>query len=205
VAVQPSRSAFIWSTDLKLGQLPAVCVKTGRRADASVRYRFITVPGWAYAFLLLALTGIGLLVPFIIMRVVSRTASGRLPFNSPVARRIKIWRWVLVAAFVAIPVLLVGAVWSLGGDTYLAALAWSLLLADLLGTLAVRYLVLPTLGPKGHVHKSAFPHGRWVELRAVHPAFAAAVAEMYELRRAGILQPQPPSPPQGVELPSPPA
>ena len=203
MSVQPSGSTFIWSTDLKFGHLPAVCVKSGKQADASVRFRFITVPGWAYAFLLLALTGIGLLVPFIVMRIVSRTATGRLPFNSSVARRIKTWRAVLVAAIVVSPFLLVGAVLALGGDTYIAALVWSLFLVDVLGTLAVRYLVLPRLGPKGHVHKSTSPQGRWVELRAVHPAFAAAVGEMYESRRAGI---PPPAPlPKGVALPSPPA
>jgi hypothetical protein len=203
VAYQPGGNAFIWSTDLKLGHLPAICVKTGQRADASVGYRFITIPGWAYVSLLLVLTGIGLLVPFIIMRIVSRTASGRLPFHSSVARRIKTWRAVLIGTFVAIPLLLVGAVIALGGDTYFAAGVWSLLLADLLGTLALRYLVLPRLGPKGHVHRGTAREGRWVELRAVHPAFAAAVAEMYALRLAAIHQPPPLS--QGVALPPPPA
>ena len=191
MAVQPTGSAFIWSTDLQLGHLPAVCVMTGRPADASVKFRFVTVPSWAYAFLLLALTGIGLLVPFIIMRIVSRTGSGRLPFQSLVARRIRTCRWALAGAFIAIPLLLVASLVALGGDTYVAALGWSLFLADLLGTLALRYIVLPRLGPSGYVHKSTYPGGRWIELRRVHPAFAAAVAEMYELRSAAIQQPLP--------------
>ena len=203
MAYQTGGNAFIWSTDLKLGHLPAICVKTGQRADASVGFRFITIPGWAYASLLLVLTGIGLLVPFIIMRIVSRTASGRLPFHSSVARRIRIWRGVLIGTFVAIPLLLVGAIVALGGDTYFAALVWSLFLADVLGALALRYLVLPRLGPKGRVHRSTTPEGRWVELRAVHPAFAAAVAEMYASRLAAIHQPAPLA--QGVALPPPPA
>jgi len=203
VAVQPTGSAFIWSTDLKNGLLPAVCVKTGRSADASVKFRFITVPGWAYAFLLLALTGIGLLVPFIIMRVVSRTASGRLPYQSSDAFTIKTWRWLLVGTFLAIPVLLIVALASLTGDTTIATLLWVLLLVDVLGTLAIRYLVSPRLGPHGYVHKSSYPEGRWVELRRVYPAFAAAVADMYNSRWLAV-QPQPP-PPQSVPLPPPPA
>jgi hypothetical protein len=194
VSIQGPSSALIWSTDLKLGFLPAVCVKTGRPADASVKFRFITVPGWAYYFLLLALTGIGLLLPFIIMRLVSRVETGRLPYLSAVARRLRILRWALLVGFIAIPVLLVVALAAIGGDTTIAVLLWVLLLADLLGVIVVRYVVLPMQGPNGYVHDSPYPQGRWVELRRVHPDFAAALGEMYNARlTAAQLQPATPS------------
>jgi len=203
VALQSQARALIWSTDLKLGFLPAVCVKTGEPADASVKFRFVTLPPWGYALLLLLLTGIGLLLVSIIMRLVSRVESGRLPYRSSVARNLRIWRWAGIGAFVAIPLLLVAAVVALGGDGNIAALAWSLFLADLLGAIVIRYLVLPRLGPRGYVHDSPYPQGRWVELRRVHPAFAAAVADMYSSRRLAAQQPAPAS--QGVALPPPPA
>jgi hypothetical protein len=203
MALQPWAGALIWSTDLQLGHLPAVCVKTGQPADASVKFRFVTLPRWAYALLLLLCTGVGFLVIAIIMRLVSRTASGRLPYHSSVAGRIRAWRWTVVGLFVGIPVLLIAALASLQGDTTVAALVWLLFLADLLGTIAVRYLVLPRLGPNAFVHESPYAQGRWVELRRVHPTFAAAVAEMYAARWAASQQ-LPPAP-QGVALPPPPA
>jgi hypothetical protein len=123
------------------------------------------------------------------MRLVSRAESGNLPYQRAVARRIRTWRWVLGGLFVGIPVLLVAALVSLSGDTTIAALVWILFLADLLGTLAVRYLVLPRLGPNGYVHESTHGQGRWVELRRAHPAFAAAVAEMYASRWAAVQPP----------------
>ena len=201
--MQPRAGALIWSTDLKLGHLPAVCVKTGQPADAAVKFRFVTVPRWAYVLLVLLCTGVGFLVIFIVMRLVSRTASGRLPYVRAAANRIRLWRWVGVATIVGIPVLLIAALVSLSGDTTIAALVWSAFLADLLAAIGIQYLVLPRVGPNAYVYDSPHAYGRWVELRRVHPAFAAAVAEMYASRWAAARQlppaPQPvaPEPPGG--------
>jgi hypothetical protein len=183
--------ALIWSTDLKLGHLPAICVKTGEPADASVKFRFVTLPSWANALYLLLLTGVGLLIVFIIMRLVSRIESGRLPYVRAVANRIRLWRWVRVATIVGIPVLLIAAIVSLGGDTTIAALVWSAFLADLLAAIAFPYAVLNRIGPNGYVHDSPYGNGRWIELRRVHPNFAAAAAEMYRSRWAAAQQPAP--------------
>jgi hypothetical protein len=184
-------SALIWSTDLKLGHLPAVCVKTGRPADASVKFRFTTLPTWANALYLLLLTGVGLLIVFIIMRLVSRVESGSLPYARAAANRIRLWRWVRVALFIGIPVLLIGAVVSLAGDTTVAALVWSAFLADFIAAIVFPYAVLNRMGPNGYVNDSPYGNGRWVELRRVHPAFAAAVAEMYAWRWAAVQQAAP--------------
>lgn len=191
MSIQPSVSALIWSTDLKLGHLPAVCVKTGQPAEASVKFRFTTLPSWAKALYLLLLTGVGLLIVFIIMRLVSRIESGNLPYARAAANRIRLWRWVRVATIIGIPVLLIAAIVSLGGDTTIAALVWSAFLADLIAAIVFPYAVLNRLGPNGHVHDSPYGNGRWVELRRVHPTFAAAVAHMYASRWAAVQQPAP--------------
>jgi hypothetical protein len=189
LSAQPPFSALIWSTDLKLGHLPAVCVKTGQPADASVKFRFVTLPSWAYALYLLWLTGVGLLIVFIIMRLVSRVESGRLPYVRAAANRIRLWRWVRVATIAGIPVLLIAAIVSLGGDTTIAALVWSAFLADLVAAMVLPYAVLKRVSPNGYVHDSPYGNGRWVELRRVHPTFAAAVAEMYASRWAATQLP----------------
>jgi hypothetical protein len=191
LSAQPPVSALIWSADLKFGHLPAVCVKTGRPADASVKFRFVTLPTWANALYLLLLTGVGFLIVFIIMRLVSRVESGRLPYVRAAANRIRLWRWVRVATIVGIPVLLIAAIVSLGGDTTIAALVWSAFLADLIAAIVFPYAVLNRIGPNGYVHDSPYGNGRWVELRRVHPTFAAAVAEMYAWRWAAVQQPAP--------------
>ena len=175
-------TALVWSADLKLGALPPICVRTGRPADATVKFRFVTLPGWAYALLLLLLTGIGFLVVAVVMRLVSRTASGRLPYDAGSARRIKTWRWVTAGTIVAFLPLLILALISLSWDPTLAAAVWILMLADFLGAIGLWYIVLPRLGPRGTVLPSRHPQGNWVELRGVHPAFALAVAEMYRSR-----------------------
>jgi hypothetical protein len=185
--------ALVWSTDLKLGALPAVCVKTGQPAGAAVKFRFVTTPGWAYALHFLICTGIGLLAVMIIVRLVSRVASGTLPYTSPAARRIKAWRWATVGMFVAFPVLLIAALISLGGDTTVAALLWILMLADFLTAIAFWFFLLPRLGPSARVLESPYSQGNWIELRRVHPAFAAAVAEMYSSRLATAPQFLPPA------------
>jgi Kef-type K+ transport system membrane component KefB len=200
----PARqSAFVWSTDLRLGYLPPVCLKTGLPADASVRFRFVTRPNWAYLLLLLVLTGIGLLVVGLIMRVVSRRESGRLPYVRSAAKRIRLCRGVAVVTAVGVPVLLVAAVISLGGDNTVAAMVWSALLVDVVAAIVITQLVLRRIGPNGYIHDSHLPQGRWVELRRVHPAFAAAVAEMYASRWAAVRPLQPA--PYGVAFPPPPA
>jgi hypothetical protein len=178
--------ALVWSADLKAGTLPTICVRTGRPAAASVKFRFVTAPGWAYALLLLLFTGIGFLVVAVIMRLVSRTASGRLPYETGSARRIKTWRWVTAGTMVAFLPLLILALTSLSWDPTLAAAVWILMLADFLATIALWYIVLPRLGPRGRVLPSRYSEGNWVELRGVHPGFAAAVGEMYRSRLEAV-------------------
>jgi hypothetical protein len=207
VSAQPPASALIWSTDLKLGHLPAVCVKTGQPADASIKFRFATLPSWANALYLLLLTGVGMLIVLIIRRLVSRVESGRLPYVRTAANRIRLWRWVRVALLVGIPVFLIAAVISLGGDTTIAALVWSAFLADFIAAVVFPYAVLNRISPNGYVHDGPYGNGRWVELRRVHPTFAAAVAQMYAARWAAVQQPAPwqqlqPAP-QGQALPPP--
>src|SRR5256885_14051120 len=79
---QPDR-VLIWSSQLRANDFPPVCALTGAPAETWHKFRFVTVPGWAYAFLVLLCTGIGLLPIFIILAVVSRRGAGDLPPPPP--------------------------------------------------------------------------------------------------------------------------
>ena len=177
--------AVVWSADLSLGALPPICVRTGRPADASVKFRFVTLPGWAYALLLLLLTGIGFLVVAVVMRLVSRTASGRLPYEAGSARRIKAWRWVTAGMMVAFLPLLILALTSLSWDPTLSAGVWILMLAAFIGAIAPWEILLPRPGPPGTVPPTRYPQGNWGELRRGPPAFALAGSELHRAPVAG--------------------
>ena len=189
----PAASALVWSADLKAGALPPICVRTGRPSDAAVKFRFVTPPPWAYVLLLLLCTGVGFFVVAIIMRLVSRTTSGKLPYAAAEARWIRTWRLVTVGMMVGFLPLLITALTALSWDPTPAAAIWILILSDLLGAIALWYIVLPRLGLRGKVLPSHYPQGNWVELRLVHPAFAAAVAEMYGSRLASAQAPLSPN------------
>jgi hypothetical protein len=155
---------------------------TGQPADTGVKCRFITVPRWAYLSLLLVVTGIGLLPIAIILRVLSRAESGRLPYHSSIAGRVRLWRGLSIGTFVAIPFLLVASIAAINGDQVVDGVLWGGLAAAILAALVLRYVVLQRFLPKGFVHPSRQMPGRWVELRRVHPSFAGAVNEMYAAR-----------------------
>src|SRR6266550_5336966 len=97
---QPDR-VLIWSSQLRANDFPPVCAMTGAPAETWHKFRFVTVPGWAYAFLILLCTGIGLLPIFIILAVVSRRAAGYLPLTRSSRTRIRLATWV---PFALIPI-----------------------------------------------------------------------------------------------------
>ena len=70
---------------------------TGAPAEVWRKFRFRTVPGWAYAFLALLVTGIGLLPIFIIMAVVSRRASGHLPLTRASRQKLRLVEWGIIS------------------------------------------------------------------------------------------------------------
>src|SRR5437773_10863820 len=53
--VNQADRVLIWSSQLRANDFPPVCAMTGAPAEAWHKFRFVTVPGWAYASLLLLL------------------------------------------------------------------------------------------------------------------------------------------------------
>jgi len=156
---------------------------TGRPAETWRRFRFITAPAWAYAFLLLLLTGIGLLLIFILMRVVSRTATGHLPLTRASSNEIRNANLVGLGG-----VVLWLALWVVGfaaQDNSAAGLAFVLGFVVAFAVLVYWLLIRPRFGPKGTVLPVA--KGQWqsiVVLDRVHPAFVAAVQQHQQARAA---------------------
>ena len=177
IAPRPDR-VQIWASQLAANNFPPVCALTGRPAEKWQKFRFVTAPGWAYAFLLLLLTGVGLLLIFIIMRAVSRTASGHLPLTRAASNRIRnanlagvgiaiLWLALWVFAF------------TLGSDSGFGLLFGLGLLVMVF--LAIYWMVIrPQFGIGGKV-LAVQPGQREsiVVLDRVHPAFVAAVAQQH--------------------------
>ncbi len=181
-------SVQVWQSELRANDFPPVCAITGKPAETWRKFRFVTPPGWAYAFLLLLVTGIGLLLIFILMRVVSRTATGHLPLTRAASNRIRNANIAGIGlAILWLALWVVGFVANSGG---LFLLGFLVLFAFIIYWL----LVLPRFGIAGKV--LAVQRGQResiVVLQRVNPGFVAAVQQHQHARAAQFApQPQPP-------------
>jgi hypothetical protein len=178
---------------------------TGAPAETWRKFRFATAPGWAYAFLILLVTGIGLLPVFILMAVVSRRASGHLPLTKASSRRLNLILWLVVALVVLTPVLwLTAAIFGSNTNdqtaTSIAGFGFILGILTFLAFIVAWLVVRPMVGPRGRVLEQ--PPGYYdklVELRRVHPNFVAAVNQVHQARAAQYVAMQAPA-----DLPPPP-
>jgi len=168
---------------------------TGQPAQAWRKFRFATVPGWAYVFLVLICTGIGLVPIFIIMAVVSRRASGHLPLTLASQARLRLVNWIVLSTLPLMVVLFIAAaiVGSSSNSDTASTITFLLVVLGLLSFVAfiVGYLVVrPLIGPRGNVmeQKPGY-YDKLVELRNVHPAFVAAVNSIHQQRAAALAQP----------------
>src|SRR5579864_8412626 len=96
----------IWASQLKRGDVPPVCAISGAPAEAWFKVRYVTAPGWAWATLILLVTGIGLIGTFLIMRLVSRSANGVLPTTLAIKlqmRNAALIGWGAAASFIFFP------------------------------------------------------------------------------------------------------
>jgi hypothetical protein len=180
----------IWSSQLAANDFPPVCAMTGAPAEAWRKFRFATVPRWAYAFFALLCTGIGLLPVFIIMAIVSRRASGYLPLTRASRRKLDLVTWFSVGL---LPLMLVfwiaGAVVSsnLHDNTWstIAGVLFFLGLLSFLGFIVCVVVLRPLVGPGAKVMEQVpGQFDKLVELRRVHPAFVAAVTHVHQARAA---------------------
>lgn len=99
----------VWSSQLAANDFPPVCAMTGVPAETWRKFKFSTAPGWAFLFLLLLCTGVGLLIVFLAMYLVSRRASGYLPLSRAASRRVALASWIPAGLLVGGFVLLIAA------------------------------------------------------------------------------------------------
>jgi hypothetical protein len=147
--------------ELELGELPAVCAKTGVPCAGLVRDSLRVVPRWVSALAIL------LIVPYYLARpYASRTIEAKLPIAPD---RVELIRRMVRIAWVAVVVAAAGLMASLFGAGAVGVGAL------LLGLTA--YIVVIYVGDRMWV--GARPSGRddVVILTRVHPAFVAALAE----------------------------
>jgi len=157
---------------------------TGAPAEVWRKFRFRTVPGWAYAFLVLLVTGIGLLPIFIIMAVVSRRASGHLPLTRASRQKLRLVEWGIISLLPLMIVLFIGAAIVGSGSNSETASTITFTLS-FLGFVIGLLVVKPLIGPRGNVmEQRPGYHDKLVELRNVHPAFVAEVNYKHQQRAA---------------------
>jgi len=181
---------LVWSSQLAANDFPPVCAVTGAPAETWRKFRFQTAPGWAYALLLLLCTGVGLLIVFIAMYLVSRRASGHLPLTRTSSRTIGLGTWIPVGLFLLTVLLWIvaGIVGSSSNDETSSAVAGVLVIASFVVVLAglVGWLIVkPLIGPRGKVmERQPGAYDNLVEIRNVHPAFVSAVVQVQQARAA---------------------
>lgn len=203
-APSPPDRVQVWASQLATNDFPPVCAMTGAPAETWRKFRFSTAPTWAYALLLLLCTGVGLLIVFLTMLLVSRRASGHLPLTRASSRQVALATWIPAGLVIATVVL-----WILGivvavisNDDTGSAIAGDIFIvsplpfvAGVLGWLVIK----PLLGPRATVlERRTGEYDRLIELRNVHPAFVAAVQQIHQARAAFYASTHPG---QNVQLP----
>jgi hypothetical protein len=155
--------AEVWVTrdDLAVGDLPPVCVVTGRPADGLVPIRFNALPGWTWVLLLLGI------LPFLIASLFARErVVGEVPVVAAVVERFRRRRrgsfGLGAAGLVCVAV---------AAAAQVAWLAWLGVLAMAAGAL------LAVAASRGFVDGRLDRTGLWVRLVRVHPRFAGALAD----------------------------
>jgi membrane-bound metal-dependent hydrolase YbcI (DUF457 family) len=143
----------------RTGELPPVCVVSGRSADRVVRVRFTHTPDWPWLLL-----PFGVLPALIALMFTSQRLDGALPLHQRAIDDHRRRRRLVVALLVLSLVLLLGA--ALTTESALAV-------AGVVGL--VLAIVAKLVTDLRFVRAVPRDGGRQVMLRRVHPDFAAAV------------------------------
>lgn len=156
--------------DFADGRLPAVCVTTGAPATSNLHRRYSTTPSWvAWLFFV---NWIALLLAITATR---RSASGELPVCGAVALDVRRWHARSLGLFI---IALLAWVTAIGVASVAGVTAAAVAVAGgvaLIGAAMAALREGGALGVRGRVVEDGFGM-RWVQLRGVHPAFAAALA-----------------------------
>jgi len=195
----PSRPdrVVIWAAELARGMLPPVCVRSGRPAETALRYRFVSRSDGrlkenveAYGDLLEVITGGALAVPpGAIDAIMANRVSGLMPLTRAQRRLVLVIRRAEALGLSGGVMVLAGIILAFTGllpvvGVLLIAVGSLLFLAEVLWMFTGR----PFFGPKGRVLEAPRGGDHIVELRRVHPDFAAAVRRM---RAAAVAVPVP--------------
>jgi hypothetical protein len=113
----PPDKVAIWSSQLAANDFPPVCAMTGAPAETWRKFRFSTAPAWAALFLLLLCTGLGLLIVFLAIYLVSRRATGYLPLTRAASRRVGLASWIPAGLVVGGFVLVLAAATTAGAGS----------------------------------------------------------------------------------------
>jgi hypothetical protein len=189
--VNPPDRVVIQTTQLAAKDLPLVCAMTGQPAEIWRKFRFHSAPAWSIVFLFLICVGIGFFVSAFLMYLVSRRASGYLPLTFASNRKLAlVMRIALATIAVAILMGILAAVLASRNDLTASVAALILtqltILVFVCGALFLQtglQITYPLFGPRARVMKQKPGQvDRLIELRNVHPAFAAAVLQMQQAR-----------------------
>ena len=169
---------------------------TGQPAQTWRRFKFATPPAWSYALLILVcLGGMGAIAFAVVMSLTAQRASGYLPLTKDSSRLVTLSFWVPLVVM-GLAVLLWIAAFPVAASTSIGdAAGWLFWIGLLLliSGLAGRLIVTPLLTPRAKVMEVApGQNDRIVELRNVHPAFVAAVAQRQQERAIRFAAPTPP-------------
>ena len=158
---------------------------TGRPAETWRKFTFSTPPQWAYALLaLIVFGGIGIIAYALVINVVSQKASGHLPLTKASNNRLNAYLWTVVGLLPLSFVLMIGGLviassqdaTAQGIGIIVVVLGVLMFIAFLVGLIVRRWI-----GPGATVREPApGQYDKVVELRRVHPAFVAAVAQQHQ-------------------------
>jgi hypothetical protein len=184
----PPGRIVVSAAQFAAGDFPPVCAMTGQPAETRRRFRFFRAPAWAVGFTFLMCVGVGFLVTGILIFLVARKVTGYLPLTSASSRRLaQVMRVSVVFVALGAILLIAAASLSATGDplahlTAILLLAFGLMLF-LIGFTGLQVglqMLKPLYGPTAVVLPRPPGHKEtWIELRNVHPAFVAAVQQVY--------------------------
>jgi hypothetical protein len=173
---------------------------TGAVAETWRKFNFTTTPGWSFMF-----GAVG-------AAAFSNRVSGYLPLTKASSARITNVRWLFLGLIPLSIVLFVAAGFAVPSDpndstrNTIAGILALLGIAGLFFALIGVFMARNYFGPSARIIERREYHEPLVEIRRVHPAFAAAVQQHQQARAAQVhaMQSQQPPPAPPPESPFPP-